>query len=371
MAFLGMSFLEGLRDHRNRLFASAGFQNWAASFPLTRPVAMRRAARLFDLTAGFVYAQVLQAAVETGLLEGLAEGPCTEEKLVHVTSLPKPGLTRLCKACESLDLLEKRSGHRWALGPQGAALLGNRGALSMIRHHAILYRDLSDPVSLLKRRTNKTQLAQFWSYMPSEQSENPEISALYSQLMADTQAMISREILAAYDFNRHESILDIGGGNGAFLQAIAGRYTRPTLTLGDLPAVADLASDRLEAEGLSSRISAKPMNFINDPIPADHDLITLVRILHDHDDAIVTGLLAAIRPSLAPGARLMIAEPLSQTPTAKPMGEAYFGLYLWAMGSGRPRTKREYTRFLHEAGFQRVREISTRQPMVTRILLAE
>lgn len=366
-----MGFLEGLRDRRNRLFASAGFQAWAASFPLTRPVARRRAARLFDLTAGFVYAQVLQAAVETDLLEALSEGPRTQPALTERTNLPNDGLNRLCKACESLDLLEKRSGNRWALGAQGAALMGNRGVLSMIRHHAILYRDLSDPVALLKRRRNTTQLAQFWTYRPTAQSDNPEISALYSQLMADTQAMISREILAAYDFDRHESILDIGGGNGVFLQAVAGRSTRPVLTLGDLPAVAGLAKDRLEAAGLSSRISATPLNFRDDPIPTGHDLITLVRILHDHDDATVSDLLAAIRRSLGAGARLMIAEPLAATPTAKPMGEAYFGLYLWAMGSGRPRTKREYTGLLHKAGFQKVREISTRLPMVTRLLIAE
>ena len=37
------------------------FQRFAASFPLTKPIAQRQSQALFDLCAGFVYAQVLQA----------------------------------------------------------------------------------------------------------------------------------------------------------------------------------------------------------------------------------------------------------------------------------------------------------------------
>ena len=43
-------------------------------FPLTRPIARRRARELFDLCAGFVYSQVLLACVRLRLFEILAEG---------------------------------------------------------------------------------------------------------------------------------------------------------------------------------------------------------------------------------------------------------------------------------------------------------
>ncbi|MEL6527759.1 MAG: methyltransferase, partial [Chloroflexota bacterium] len=49
--------------------------------------------------------------------------------------------------------------------------------------------------------------------------------------------------------------------------------------------------------------------FFEDPIPHGYDLISLVRILHDHDDEPAQALLTNIRKSLAPGARLMIQEP--------------------------------------------------------------
>ena len=69
-------------------------------------------------------------------------------------------------------------------------------------------------------------------------------------------------------------------------------------------------------------------------------------------------------------ARLVIAEPMAQTPDALAMGETYFGWYLWAMRSGRPRSQEEIRAMLHSAGFSKVRPIATRQPLITSLIVA-
>ena len=66
----------------------------------------------------------------------------------------------------------------------------------------------------------------------------------------------------------------------------------------------------------------------------------------------------------------LIAEPLAGTPGAERMGDAYFGIYLWAMGSGRPRTAEELAERLQRAGFMRPVERRTRVPLQTRVLVA-
>jgi demethylspheroidene O-methyltransferase len=98
--------------------------------------------------------------------------------------------------------------------------------------------------------------------------------------------------------------------------------------------------------------------------------VTLVRILHDHDDDQIRILLSAIRKALPEFGRLIIAEPMAATPGAQAMGDAYFGLYLWAMASGRPRSFAEIRCFLNEAGFAHVRERRSRQPLLTRVIEA-
>ncbi|MEY3184831.1 MAG: hydroxyneurosporene-O-methyltransferase, partial [Pseudomonadota bacterium] len=60
---------------RDGMLLQRRFQQWALSFPLTRPIARRYAVRLFDLCAGFIYSQVLLAAVRLDLFEMLSEGP--------------------------------------------------------------------------------------------------------------------------------------------------------------------------------------------------------------------------------------------------------------------------------------------------------
>ena len=147
----------------------------------------------------------------------------------------------------------------------------------------------------------------------------------------------------------------------------------PTLELAvfDLPAVGERARARFAAAGLGGRTSIHGGSFRSDPVPQGYDLITLVRVLHDHDDSVALALLRAIRAALPPGGRLLIAEPMAQTPGAEPAGDAYFGLYLLAMGSGRPRAPAEIRAMLRTAGFARSRLLPTALPITCRVVVAE
>lgn len=118
---------EQARDLRNRLLTSTRFQRWAAAFPLTRPIARRRARKLFDLCAGFVYSQVLLACVRLRLIEILAQQAQTPLALSERLGLPLDAMQRLLRAAAALELTEARPGGRYAVGPLGAALLGNPG----------------------------------------------------------------------------------------------------------------------------------------------------------------------------------------------------------------------------------------------------
>jgi len=95
-----------------------------------------------------------------------------------------------------------------------------------------------------------------------------------------------------------------------------------------------------------------------------------VRVLHDHDDDACLALLRAARQALAPGGRLVVAEPMAKTAGAAAMGDAYFGFYLWAMNAGRPRSAAEYGALLKKAGFARWRRLATAYPVVASVVVA-
>ncbi len=353
---------------RNGLISKPDFQAWATRLPFTRAIARRKASETFDLVAGFVYSQVVAACGETGLLHAAAETPQTPEAFAGTSGLPVQGAERLLKAAAAIDLLRCQRDGRFAIGEAGAALLGNPSVFAMIRHHRAFYADLEDPVALLRARRDDTALAQFWAYSPSAGSA---AAAAYSDLMAQTQALIAENVLSSYRFARHRHLMDLGGGLGAFITAAARRHPHLKLTLVDLPPVISLARERLGTSSIASRLTIESCDIFNDKLPAGADLVTLIRVVHDHDDGPVMRLLRSIRDCLSPGGRLLIGEPMAGADAAGRMGDAYFGLYLWAMGRGRPRTAAELSRMLQDAGFRAVQRLKTRQPLLVSVLVAK
>lgn len=366
-----MSWRDRWMDLRNRLLLDRRFQRAAVVFPLTRPIARRRARQVFDLCAGFVYSQVLFACVRFRLLDALRDGPADKVDLSRVLGLSADATDRLLKAAATLGLVDRRSDERYGLGMHGAALLANPGVLAMIDHHPAFYADMADPVALLRGELAETKLSQYWPYARGGGAPIEQSVTAYTRLMSESQALVAEDILDAYPFGQHVKLLDVGGGNGTFLSAAARRFPNLKLMLFDLPGVARLAVERLKDANLQARSEVAAGDFCTDELPRGADVITLVRVVHDHDDALVRTLLRKIHAALPSGGRIVIAEPLAETPGAEAVGHVYFAFYLLAMGSGRPRTSVELTSLLCEAGFSNIRRLATRMPLQVSVIAAD
>lgn len=372
-AMLGPIFeriASGLFAARNRMLSSPGFQRWAASFVLTRFIARRRASALFDLCAGFVYSQVFLAVVRLRLLEAVRDTPRTVAELAPMLGLSLEAAQRLLDAAASLRLVERRGG-AYGLGIHGCSYIGNPSLHQLVEHNALFYRDLADPVALLRGELPAAEINRFWCYASPSAPQATDQFAAYSRLMASSIPLLAEDIIEAYPVDHHRRLLDVGGGEGAFLEAIAARAPRLSLTLFDLPPVAERARERISRAGLASRVTVERGDLFVDPLPAGADLVSLVRVLHDHEDDQALRLLQAIRRVLQPGGVLLIAEPMRGTSGAEPMGDAYFGFYLLAMGQGRPRSPQEIVALLAQAGFARLRVRRTRRPMLLQLISAE
>jgi len=366
------SLAERWRAWRDRLLVSPRFRDFATAFPLTRPIARRRARDLFDLVAGFVYTQVLYSCVRLHLFEVVAGAPATIDEIARRSGLPLAGAERLVRAAVALRLLEARERDRVGLGPLGAALLGNPGVLAMIEHHALLYADLADPLPLLRGQQQERALSSYWAYAEGAQPAALTAAqvAPYSALMSASQHFVATEILAAYPFKRHRVMLDVGGGEGTFAVSAAAAAPDLRLIVFDLPAVAQRAREAFAAAGIAGRATAVGGSFVDDPLPTGADLVTLIRVAYDHDDARVLALLKKIHAALPPGGTLLLAEPMRSDVGDDPMADAYFGFYLLAMGRGRARSPAEFRALLSAAGFSRVTPLRSRAPLLTSLITA-
>jgi demethylspheroidene O-methyltransferase len=352
-----------------RLAASPGFQSWAARFPLTKGLVRREGDAMMDLVAGFVHSQALAALVEFGTLSAIVDSPRTTDALARLAGAPPDRMQVLLRAAAALGLIRARKG-RWHATVRGAALAGVPGLPQMIRHHAVLYRDLADPAAFFRGETD-TELARFWPYVfGAGAAEDPDRAARYSALMADSQALVAEDTLAAVSLKGVRCLMDVGGGTGAFLAAAGHRWPDLRLRLVDLPAVVPGATARFAAEGLADRTEIVPLSFRDAPLPDNADAISLVRVLYDHADTTVRDLLAKAHVALPPGGRLIVSEPMAGGDRPDRAGDAYFAPYCLAMGTGKARSAAEIAALLAEAGFSDVRALRPARPYVTSVVTA-
>ena len=193
----------------------------------------------------------------------------------------------------------------------------------------------------------------------------------YSDLMGESQGFVVHEILTSYFFGEHRCVLDVEAGQGRFVSALARHAPHLQLQMFDLPPVLAQARERLTRDGLTERVQLHPGSFLDDPLPTGADLVTLVRVLHDHPDAVVRLVLQKAHAALPPGGVLLVAEPMAQDAEgpAQHQADAYYHFYLMAMGAGRLRSPREIGALLREAGFTAIEQVPNAMPIHGQLVL--
>ncbi|MEY3886404.1 MAG: Demethylspheroidene O-methyltransferase [Pseudomonadota bacterium] len=359
-----------------RLYASPRLYSFSLTNPLTRWVTRRRTQKLFDLMAGFVHTQVMLACIRLDLFKMLHQAPADLQQIAARVNMPAPVLQRLLLSAVSLGLLESRSQSRYGLGPLGVPLATHDGIAAMIEHNDLLYADMQDPVGFLNNAW-QGDMAAYWPYAHDAQAATRAAQdkfSRYSDLMAASQGFVVGEILSTYFFDEHRCVLDVGAGKGRFACEMAAHAPHLKLKLFDLPPVLELAKNNVQQRGLSERMSFYPGSFLHDELPQGADLVTLVRVAHDHPDDVVKQLLQKIHAALPLGGVLLLAEPMAQTMSATSSGsaqaDAYFHFYLLAMGAGRLRTPEELMRLMAEAGFGQIEHLPNAMPIHAQLIVA-
>ncbi len=366
-----LSFRDRLHRWRTKLIANPKVRRRLERLPFLNRIANRKSRELFDLTTGFVHAQVVFACVQIDLFRSLAQGPRTTAEIAAGAGLNDRAADLLLTAAAELDLIRQGRAGAWLLADFGAVIAADRGIADMIEHHAMLYRDLADPLALLRGETEVTETAAFWSYAGSSGDDVTEGEAdSYSRLMAHSLNFVIEQVFDAYPVTRHNIVLDIGGGSGAFLEAVGRHNPQAQLWLYDLPAVAPQARDRFARAGMADQVEIHGGDFFTDPLPAGADLVTLIRIVCDHDDDRVLALLKNVRAALSGESRLLIAEAMSGPEGGAGRAAAYFSFYFLAMKSGRCRSPAQLSDLLRQAGFSTIEKHKTRQPIFASVIVA-
>ena len=227
-------------------------------------------APIMELASGFMAAKHLFAASELGLFEALADSPATIDGLAARTGLTRRAARISADAMVALGLL-KRQGDAYRNSETSAAFLAG-GTAGDLRPLLRLWDKVSYPA---------------WSELADALARGPtrEIVDLDDDLQGVVAAGIeaytsgvASALLETFDFSSHRRLLDVGGGTGSWSIAAAQRYPSLEAAVFELPAVVDIARERVREAGLASRIDVVTGDAMADALPPGYDVFLLANL---------------------------------------------------------------------------------------------
>jgi hypothetical protein len=260
-------------------------------------VALRRLANGYQVT------QAIHVAATLGIADLLRDGARDSETLAAATASDAPSLHRVLRALASVGVLHEDDDGRFALTAIGEGLrsdapepVGGWAAFVGRPYHWQAWGALLHAVRTGENAFRSVHGTDVWDYRAS----HPEESAIFDAAMTAIMVRANGHLLAAYDFGRFATVVDVGGGRGAFLNAILEAHPGMRGVLFDQPHVVDGAV-------VGERCQVVAGSFF-EAVPEGADAYVLKAILHDWEDEDAVRILRRCRAAIAPGGAVLVVE---------------------------------------------------------------
>jgi hypothetical protein len=310
------------------------------------------------MSLGYQVTQVLFVAAKLGLADHLGDEPRSASELAAATGAHEPTLYRLMRTLTGLDIVSEDADHRFVLTSLGRALKsdapGNARTMIIARADELMWKSFGELLHCVQTGETGVQKAfgmTVWGYY----AQNPEAWMSFNK--SQTRPATKAAIAEAYDFSQFETVVDVGGGNGALLAAILERYPEPNGVLFDQPDVIADASQFFHKRGLEARVTLNAGDFF-DGVSSGGDAYLLSHIIHDWNDDQCVTILANCRKVIDVKGKLLIVE-LVIPPGNEPHPSKMLDMEMLAIAGGQERSEQEYSQLLANAGFVLTRVVPT------------
>jgi 3-hydroxy-5-methyl-1-naphthoate 3-O-methyltransferase len=167
---------------------------------------------------------------------------------------------------------------------------------------------------------------------------------------------IAPHLIAKLPLGRSETLLDLGGGLGAFSVGFCRRYPWLQVTLVEHPRIVPLARRAVAHAGLVKRVRVIGMDFTRQALPRGFDTVFVSNVLHSHGVDENRSLLLKIRDCLNPEGQLILREVfMSRERTAPEWATLFSVSLLLHTPEGRCYALDEILGWLRQSGFSRIK----------------
>jgi hypothetical protein len=314
--------------------------------------------RLAEL-ADYIVPFGIRAVCTLGVADHLVDGPLPVNDLAKRCGADPAALVRVLRALAGRGIFTESEPNVFALTPVAQPLRSDH-PVSLRDAYPFLVGDIQAWAHFdYTLRTGASCFEHvhgmgYWDYM----AQHPEESRRFDGSQAAGTRMEVRTLLSAYDdWAGMTTVVDLGGGNGAFLAGLLSRYRHLRGTLFDQPHVVVNAPEVLREAALTDRCQVVGGSFF-DGVPPGADVYLLKRVLWSWGGERAHELLGRVREAMREDSRLLVHEPVVYPGDSDEVGRVY-DLILLAMGGGCARTEEELTALVEGAGLRIARVIRT------------
>jgi cyclopropane fatty-acyl-phospholipid synthase-like methyltransferase len=152
-------------------------------------------------------------------------------------------------------------------------------------------------------------------------------------------------------------LVDVGGGDGTNIIAMAQQWPKLRATVFDSPSVCEIARKNIAASGMADRLDAIPGECFADPFPEDADCLLFAHFFTIWGEEKDRALLKKCYESLPSGGKVIIFNMMQRDDETGPFSAAVGSPYFLSLatGTGMLYCWREYESWMRSAGFRNVK----------------
>jgi hypothetical protein len=315
----------------------------------------------FQLMTGHIVTSAVNISARLGLSDRLAKGPRTAEDIARETGANPEALYRLMRALASVGVFDEGPDRRFALTPVGAALCDGPVRWMALwiagefNYH--VYANAMHSVMTGESAVPKTTGNEVFEHF----AKNPELSKVFNDAMTGFSNVVIPAIVDSYDFSGIGTLVDIAGGHGAVLTGVLAKHPGMKGILFDVEHVIEGAKPKIEAQGLTGRVTTASGDFFK-AVPSGGDAYIMKHIIHDWDDEKAALILSNIRKVLPKDGRVILIEAVIPSGNEPGLGKI-LDLEMLVMPGGKERTEQEFRALFDRAGFELTRIVPTPSPL--------
>lgn len=336
------------------------------TLPLTRffegVLLRRQVERLYLVFGGHIFFQTLRTAVQLDLFSLLArEDLLTRQQIAGKLGIAEQPARIMLLGLTVVGLLRKR-GQRYGNTYLSKLLFTKDSPRRIVAYvelqHRAMYKGLYWMLEAVReyRNVGIREFPGSEATLYERLAHDPELEQIFQDAMQELSVQANADMARFIDLSSVRHLVDVGGGDGTNIMAIARRWPGLRATVFDSATVCEIARKNIAAAGLSDRLDAVAGECFADPFPAGADCLLFAHFFTIWSEQRDRELLKKCFDFLPSGGQVIIFNMMQHDDETGPLSAAVGSPYFLtlATGEGMLYTWSEYESWMRDAGFAEV-----------------